>query len=39
MTKKFTKESVFVKKTANLCHFVKPTDYSNLEWGWLFNPE
>ena len=37
--KKFTKESVFVKKTANLRHFVKQTGYSYLEWGWLFNPE
>jgi len=28
---KFTKEGVFVTKTANLEHFVKPMEYSNLE--------
>ena len=35
--RKFTKEGIFVTKTVNLEHFIKPMGYSNLEGGCLLS--
>jgi hypothetical protein len=37
--RKFTKEGIFVTKTANYRYFVKPQGYSNLERGCLLSEQ